>query len=187
MSETPGKYEANGDGQELAVQPKTLTVTQLHERLKSEGIEIPYTILSTFLKVPEVAAKLGIGGNGGRKEVPEDAVSILVAFIPWFRAQSIPWNVHAAPMIQKFVKDDNAGGALLPPSHETLKPIEPDPLALAAMQGKERIMTAKEAAEEVGITVSMLRKTVKPYRRFGKSATGDRWLLSDLVRPDPDS
>jgi hypothetical protein len=46
----------------------------------------------------------------------------------------------------------------------------------------ERVLTANEAAELLRISPRMLRRGVPPWRRFGRSPSGDRWLLSDLLR-----
>jgi hypothetical protein len=48
----------------------------------------------------------------------------------------------------------------------------------------EQVLTAQEAADVLKISVRLLRKTVKPWKRFGNSTAGDRWLFSDLLRTD---
>lgn len=64
-----------------------------------------------------------------------------------------------------------------------------DPLRLAAVQGRaqgmalrEQVLTAGEAAALLKVSARLLRKTVRPWRRFGSTPAGDRWLLSDLMR-----
>ena len=63
-----------------------------------------------------------------------------------------------------------------------------DPVAAFAAQGRaqglamtERVLTAKEAAEIARISPALLRKSIAPWRRFGSSPRGDRWLLSQLL------
>jgi len=64
-----------------------------------------------------------------------------------------------------------------------------NPLAVAEAQGRahglamsERVLTANEAAEVLRISPRMLRRSLPAWRRFGNSPSGDRWLLSDLLR-----
>jgi hypothetical protein len=63
-----------------------------------------------------------------------------------------------------------------------------NPLAVAEAQGRahglamsEKVLTAREAAEMLHISPRMLRRCVRPWKRFGDSPAGDRWLLSDLL------
>jgi putative DNA primase/helicase len=67
-----------------------------------------------------------------------------------------------------------------------------DPLLLAETQGRaqglamrEQALCARDAAQVLGISVRMLRRYVQPWRRFGSTAEGDRWLFSELVRKEP--
>jgi len=67
-----------------------------------------------------------------------------------------------------------------------------DPLVLAERKGRaeglamrEVVLNAREAAELLKVSPRMLRRTIKPWRRFGASASGDRWLLSQLLEGEP--
>jgi putative DNA primase/helicase len=68
-----------------------------------------------------------------------------------------------------------------------------DPLMYAACQGRaeglakrEEVLTAQEAAELLKISPRLLRRTFTPWRRFGNSPRGDRWLLSQLLAAQGD-
>jgi hypothetical protein len=50
---------------------------------------------------------------------------------------------------------------------------------------RETVLNAREAAHLLKISPKLLRRTIKPWRRFGGSAAGDRWLLSDLLSKIP--
>jgi len=45
---------------------------------------------------------------------------------------------------------------------------------------QEQVLTAQEAAAILKVSPCLLRRTIKPWRRFGARPCGDRWLLSDL-------
>jgi putative DNA primase/helicase len=63
-----------------------------------------------------------------------------------------------------------------------------DLVLFAACQGRaegmakrEEVLTAHEAAEILKISPRLLRRTFQPWRRFGNSPRGDRWLLSQIL------
>ncbi|MDX1934160.1 MAG: hypothetical protein SFU56_16285 [Capsulimonadales bacterium] len=63
-----------------------------------------------------------------------------------------------------------------------------NPIVFAEQMGRaeglaqrEAVLNAREAAHLLKISPKLLRRTVKPWRRFGGSPAGDRWLLSDLL------
>ena len=46
---------------------------------------------------------------------------------------------------------------------------------------REMVLNAQEAAHLLKISPRLLRRSITPWRRFGGSPSGDRWLLSDLL------
>lgn len=175
---------------DLAESPKApgpLTLKAVLDALKERGVEIGYSTLSELIATGDIAQQLGAGGDGSKREFHADVVEVLAAFLPAFKE----WGgkrPQAPDFLRGFLRQRNPGEttALLMIG-ETAKVV--DPVAVAEAQGRaqglaqaERVLTAKEAAEVLSISVPMLRKTVPAWKRFGKSAQGDRWLLSDLLR-----
>jgi len=179
--------------------PKPLTLSGLQAGLQERGVKIGLSTLSELIALGDIAQQLGVGGDGSKREFHPDALEVLVAFLPAFtdakRERGLS-NKSAPEFLRGFLDQRNQtglvpSGALVPQFGESRKLAGPvmDPLAVAEAQGRaqglaatERVLTAKEAAEMLSITVEMLRETTKPWKRFGKSARGDRWLLSDLLR-----
>ena len=167
----------------------SLTLQQLHAELTARGVPIGYSALSEFLKTGDISDQLKSGGAGNRRAFHPDVAEILAAFFPEYRAAGGK-SPQAPAMLRSFLKQRNNTGdgfALVPQIAETAK--QADSIAVAEAQGRaqglaqsERVLTAKEAADVLSVSVRQLRRTVKPYRRFGNSPTGDRWLLSDLLR-----
>lgn len=179
-----------------------MTLRDAANALRAQDVEIGYSTLSELLKTGDIAQQLGLGGAGNRREIHPDAVAVLAAFLPEFRAAGGK-TPQAPAMLRGFLRQRAEGLVLAGTTDlvisetanmmsETAKPrfLESDPAHLAAVQGRaqglaqtERVLTAREAADVLHVSVRMLRKTVKPFRRFGNSPAGDRWLLSDLLLP----
>lgn len=178
--------------QEITETLQTLTVRELSEALKQRGVEISYSSLSELLNTDDIAEQLRIQGGGNARRILPDVVEVLAAFLPQYRSAKARLP-QAASMLRAFLSladgtNSETGTALAPVPQfaGTLVPV--DPVRLAREQGRaqglamnERVLTAKQAAELLQISVRQLRQTVKPYRRFGKGATADRWLLSKLL------
>jgi hypothetical protein len=78
---------------------------------------------------------------------------------------------------------------VVPTSPVVMRPV--DPLLFAERQGRsegmakrEEVLTAHEAAKMLKISPRLLRRTFQPWRRFGGSPRGDRWLLSQILAPE---
>ena len=168
---------------------KYLTLKQLHAALMEQGVNISYSSLSVLINTGDVADQLGVTGAKNARKILPDAVQVLTAFLEHFR-QAHGTRTQVADMLRAFLQPHVAGnGALVPvnPVHEVARTC--DPIELAWEQGRasglasvERILTAKEAAEILQVSVSQLRRFVPPYRRIGKSSRGDRWRWSDLAK-----
>lgn len=206
-SAVPETAEPNNSGSEGV----GLSLRALHEALAQRGVEISYSGLSELVNTGDVAAQLHAGGAGNRRQFPALAADVLAAFLPAFK-DSAAKKPQAPDLLRRFLA---APGSAVPETAELVKAgtgsdtwppsvrggslavrgtDEPaDALAVAEAQGRaqglaqsERVLTAAEAAEVLSVSVRQLRETVKPFRRFGRSARGDRWLLSDLLRPVED-
>ena len=176
-------------------QPKPLTLSGLRAALHERGVTIGLSTLSELIAIGDIADQLGAGGNPGKREFHPDVLEVLSAFLPAFteakRDQGLS-NKSAPEFLRGFLNQRNHGGAapsgsLVPLFRETVK--EAYPIAVAEAQGRahglalsERVLTAKEAADVLSISTIMLRKTVPAWKRFGKDASGDRWLLSELLK-----
>ncbi len=169
-----------------------LSLRDVASRLNERGVEIGYSTLSEFVKTGDIADQLGVGGSGQRREFHADVVDILAAFFPEYRENGGK-TPQAPAMLRSFLRTQNAlirtGTSEMVPTATGTPPPPADPVAVAEAQGRalglaqnEKALTAKEAADLLSISVSTLRKSVPPYRRFGKSPQGDRWLMSDLLR-----
>jgi hypothetical protein len=94
--------------------------------------------------------------------------------------------------------------SLLPAMTPTVTPSNPsllmpvstgdavNPMVFAEQMGRaeglaqrETVLNAREAANLLKISPRLLRRTIRPWRRFGGSPSGDRWLLSDLLSKLP--
>ncbi len=170
----------------------TLTVRELSESLKLRGVEMSYSSLSELLNTDDIAAQLHIEGGGNARRILPDVVDVLAAFLPHYR-QAKARLPQAASMLRAFlsqgeVQANSETGALATVRQFSQALTVYDPLRLAREQGRaqglamtERVLTARQAADVLQLSVRQLRQTVKPYRRFGRSAAADRWRLSDLL------
>lgn len=181
-----------------------LTLLQVHAAIEERGIKIGYSTLSELLKVGDTMQQLNVGGTRGRREFPAEVVDILAEFLPEFRTADTK-NSQFAAELKKFLRrrnrasskpkdlDDDEVDALLERAGSS-KALVPAPESLsdyAASEGRARglaegdlqfgkLLTAKEAAAICQVSERMLRQTIPPYIRFGKTAHGDRWRISDL-------
>lgn len=184
-----------------------LTLLQVHAAIEESGIKIGYSTLSELLKVGDAMQQLGVGGTRGRREFPAEVVDILATFLPEFRTADTKNSQFAAELkkylrkrqratvkVKEELDDDDldeirqrAETALaLVPSSDVTSLSE-----IAASEGRARglaegdlqfgkLLTAKEAAAICQVSERMLRQTIPPFVRFGKTAQGDRWRISDL-------
>lgn len=189
--------ETNSSLTENTREHPPITLKQFHEALEAMGFEIGYSTLSAFVKTGDIAQQMGARKSQNRLEFPVSSVQMFAEFLPEFKAAKgkLP---QAPDMFRSFLKHKNSHSIQLngPQNGVSLDlmriPEQPVPvMAIAEAQGRaqglaqsERVLTAKEAADLLHISVRMLRRTAKPYRRFGNSIQGDRYLLSDLLRPD---
>lgn len=180
----------------VSVNRETLSLQQLHAALKERGLPIGYSTLSDFLGTGDIAEQLGISGSGSRRSIHPDIVDVFAAFYPEFKAAG--GKVPQAPaMLRSFLKQRNStdlrNSTNLTIIGETtsLVPVNQSveiQVRLSEVQGRaqglaqaEQVLNAKEASSKLGISVSMLRKTIPAWRRFGNSPRGDRWRSSDLL------
>lgn len=180
-----------------------LTLSSLRAGLKERGVEIGLSTLSELIALGDISQQLGVQGDGGKRIIHADVLDILAAFLPAFadaKATRGLTNKSAPDFLRGFLDQRNSisdvRNQLVPASSlpvlaalETAKQV--DSALVAEIQGRaqglamtEKVLAAAEAAEVLGITKPMLRKTVPAWKRFGKSAQGDRWLLSDLLRKE---
>lgn len=186
MSETKEPYSAE-DNTRLVV--TNLSLSDLHQTLNQRGIAISYTSLSEFISADDIAEQLQSKNVRNRKEFPKEAADVLAAFLPEYREVKgrLP---QAARLLRSFLNNRNMSRQALPSEiAETPKQSATDNQAehlarLTGMGAEDCILTAHDAAGVLGISVGLLRKSVRSYRRFGKSPTGDRWRLSDLFREE---
>ena len=170
--------------------PEPLTLSKLLAALKERGVEMSLSTLSEFMSSGDVAEQLGAGGDGSRREFHPAVAVVFAEFYREFQ-QARGKKPQAPDMLRSFLKQRmSPGTGLVSASKPVVSGISESmkPEQVAAVQGRaqglamtEKVLTAKEAAEILHISTRMLRKTVKPFRRFGESANGDRWLLSDLL------
>ena len=187
-----------------------MTLLQVHAAIKERGIELGYSSLSELLKVGDALDQLNVGGTRGKREFPAETVDILVEFLPEFRRADTKNSKFAEELKKFLRRRNRAARPapirepLRELSNEELDRIqseagsalvvrESDPgLSLPAMlEGRARglaegdlrlgkLLTAREAATICQVSESLLRKTIPAYIRFGKTASGDRWRISDL-------
>ena len=164
----------------------TLTLSELRQRLEERGTTMALSSLSEFVQSGDISEQLRVGGTSGRREFLPDSVDILAAFFPEYKRAKgrLP---QAAEMLRSFLKGGNDSETALVPTASTFsEPPKPDTLAIARAQGhaqQDRVLTASESAAFLRVSVPMLRRYgPKPYTRFGKTAKGDRWRLSDLLK-----
>lgn len=181
----------------------TLTLSELHERLKDRGITMALSKLSEFVNLGDVGQQLQVGGRGNRREFLPDVVDILAEFLPLFRSLSgVAWE--AAPAyLRSFLKGEKSALAPANPSvsmvRETGKLTEHvGNIGLAADSAitlLERIAEAQErqagdndcvfdaaaAAQFLGCTKRLLRRCVPASFRLGSCPAGDRWYRRDLL------
>jgi hypothetical protein len=163
-----------------------LSLKQVAELLEARGVEVSYSALSELVNAGDIATQLGVNGGGNRRAFPPAAVDVLAAFLPQYR-EGRGRIVQAPALLRAFLTKTQALTVPVRQIGETAELLV-DPIAVARAQGwtqgLERSMTAKEAAEYLQIGVRTLRKSIKPYRRYGNSPDGDRWLLSDLLKSE---
>jgi hypothetical protein len=176
-----------------------LTIREVADALALRDVKLSYSSLSELLNTDDIAEQLGVQGGGNARKILPGVVDILADFWPQFKANKgrLP---QAARMLKAYLqlRQDSSSEALVPvPPPGSLVPVQqfahtpepqPNPMEIAAVQGRaqglamtEKVLTASEAAEHLKISVRLLRKSIPAYRRFGKQASGDRWLLSQLV------
>lgn len=177
-------FGMDNNGLAVSTNSETMTLKQLAEALDARSVGISYTSLSELVNAGDIAEQLGVTGGGNRRAFPREVADILTAFLPQFR-QAKGKASQAPDMLRSFLTKPQS--ALVPISVPQISETA-NPVALAEAQGRahglamqERVMTAQEAADYLHISVRLLRRTIKPYRRFGISSSGDRWRLSDLL------
>jgi hypothetical protein len=176
-------------------QPIPLTLKGLHEALKERNVSIGYSSLSELITEGDIAHQLGAGGGANRREFHRDVAPVFAEFIRSFRRAGGK-TPQAPAMLRSFLKQQigSGGGELVPVSEEGSaiaempKQAQPATLEAYAAQGRaqglamtERVLTAHECAAVLQLSVSLFRQTVKPWKRFGNSPRGDRWLLSQIL------
>ena len=170
--------------------PEPLTLSKLLAAIKERGVDMSLSTLSEFMSSGDFAEQLGAGGDGSRREFHPAVAVVFAEFYREFQ-QARGKKPQAPDMLRSFLKQRMSPGnglvpvkkAVVSDNSESMKPEH-----VAAVQGRaqglamtEKVLTAKEAAAVLHISTRLLRKTVKPFRRFGESANGDRWLLSNLL------
>jgi hypothetical protein len=163
----------------------SLSLRELHELLNQRGINVSYSVLSSFLNFDkDIANLLGVSGGKNLRKVPAQSVDILAAFWPLY--QEAGGQKPKAYALLRRVMDS---GSLVRQTAE-LAPIEPGSLVRGTEEQRGRaeglaredeVFTAEEASAFLRVTQRQLRAYVKPSFRIGKSSRGDRWRKSDLL------
>ena len=181
----------------LSPNAETLTLRGLCDGLNARGVPIGYTALSELIASGDMAAQLGMAGTSGRREFPAAALDVLASFLPVYREAK--GRAPQAPNMLRAFLGQSEGNQIVPsPTLSALSETpKPGPLslgdltALAEAEGRARglaeadaVLTAKDAAAFLGVSPTLLRASIQPFRRFGKGPRGDRWRKSDLLKGD---
>lgn len=169
------------------LQISRLTLSELRERLQERDIEIGLSTLSELIKDGDIAEQLGAKRKGNKLLFPLEALDILAAFIPEFRANPKFTNQARPEALRSFLQKGagsiahagtelsefrgNAQTALLSDIRGILQQKRPD---LA-----DEVYTAQEAAAFLRCSVATLKRRVPCSFRLGRSP---RWYKSDLLR-----
>ena len=179
-----------------------LTVRGLQGRLTESGLDLSYETLSKFINAGDVAEQLQISGGKNGRQIPPDAAVVLTAFWPRYKEKrgTLP---QAPDMLRAFLSAAPDASALAPVRQYAITGEAASTAALSAVRefastgelatlaqqiGREAgrwhkpILNATEAARLLGVSIPTLRQHVAPYRRFGQTQRGDRWLLKDLMK-----
>ena len=73
----------------MLVESAPLSLKNLHAALEERGVSRPYSSLSQFLALGDVAEQLGAGGRGNRREYPPETVDFLAVLIPEFEGKKL--------------------------------------------------------------------------------------------------
>lgn len=201
--------DENNETEVAPAGPSSMTLKTVHAAINERGIEMGYSTLSELLAVGDAMTQLNVQGTRGKREFPAETVDILVEFLPEFRRGDSK-NSKFAEELKKFLRRRARAAKPAPAQArldpevldaEQLEQISAGALARlpddpglslhAAVEGRARglaegdlrygrLLTAKEAAAICQVSETMLRKTIPAYLRFGSTAKGDRWRLSDI-------
>ncbi len=171
-----------------------LTLKELHQALQARNVEISYSALSLLLNTGDIASQLHVGGVGNRREFLPATVEVLAAFLPLFRQAEGVTKSAAPEFLRRFLQQEKSSSGAEIVSQISVQR-EPggdsktaDPMEIAAAQGRaqglasaDEVMTAKEGAAFLRLSVRQFRRSFKVWKRFGESSRGDRYLKSQIL------
>ena len=82
----------------MLVDSEPISLKDLHAALETRGVSRPYSSLSQFLALGDIAEQLGAGGKGNRREYPPETVGFLAVLIPEFKSKKLN-KEHAAAFV----------------------------------------------------------------------------------------
>jgi len=167
-----------------------LTLSELRERLQDRGVKMGLSTLSELINDGDIAEQLQAERDGNKLLFPIRALDTLAAFIPEFRGNPKFTNQARPEALRSFLHRDSRN--LLRASEELSEfRGKPEIELLAEIRGilkeqqvdlSDEVFTAQEAAAFLRCSPKTLRRHCAPSFRLGKSARGDRWYKSDLLR-----
>ncbi len=83
----------------MLVDSEPISLKDLHAALETRGVSRPYSSLSQFLALGDIAEQLGAGGKGNRREYPPETVGFLAVLIPEFESKKLN-KEHAAAFVR---------------------------------------------------------------------------------------
>ena len=149
---------------ELEKSLSTLSLSELRERLEARGVKMSLPSLSEFVKTDNVAEILNVAGKSNRLEIPVDAVDVIAAFWPEYKAAHGTLRQSAA-MLRSFLNRLNSEGGAISVLSESPNPLisEFRELFKAAIPPlADKFLTLREAKEETGLFLWQL-KTLPRY------------------------
>lgn len=195
-----GVIEVRNTSEIVTADGEYLSASQVRTQLEQRGAAMAPATFSEFVNAEGVAAVLRAKGTRGKWLFPADAVDTLVAFLPVYKDKKgrLP---QAAGMLQAFTRTapDSFSEFVKPEAvarqsddSEFVKTerqrIRQEQRAMMAGMGAEnRVMSAQEAADYLGVTVAALRRHIPPYVKLGRTISSEKWRLSDLLRERPET
>ncbi|MGI4791664.1 MAG: helix-turn-helix transcriptional regulator [Janthinobacterium lividum] len=185
----------------MLVDDAPISLKDLRAALEMRGVSRPYSSLSQFLALGDIAEQLGTGGKGNRREYPPETVDFLAVLIPEFEAKKLHKD-HTPGFVRHRLaqlRQSHNSITVVPNAYDIISSEDfvSSELALISSQSvhrltqtiedfitavkdiapvrEDRLLTRIQVAELLACSPGAVRKRVKPVGR-------GVWRWSDVMR-----
>lgn len=168
---------------------QSLSLKGLHAALEERGVRVPYSSLSQFIALGDIAEQLGVGGKGNRREFPPEAAEILAVVLPKFEAAKLGKD-HAPAFVRHQIHHFRGSENSITPTPTPLDApddVNYEVMVTSELVPRELVPISSQEILEIGRAIQEFIAAVKDLAPVREDSTLNRRQAAVLLTCAPSS